>query len=379
MNSSPHALIGLIYEAALDPGRWQDFLQCYLESVRATGAVLIYHDVSGHQGAIATSAHVPLEANRQYNEHFCALDPWIYAAESKGLLQDGAVIIGEEVVPRLELARTEYYNDFATHFGLSRMMGGVICRDGQAISTISTLRPDSLEPFGENERGILRLLIPHLYRARQLHRRIVTLERANTALLDALDRMPVGVIVVHEQGTVAFANSAANAVLEQCDGLGSSAEGLVAASPAESRALRLLVRAAAATAAGRGTNSGGVMSLSRPSMRRPFSILVTPLRPESVPGLGEQGGMAAVFVTDPERTVQTDADVIRRLWGLTPVEAAIAMRLASGDGISDISDQLKIADGTVRWHVKHVLAKTNTKRQSSLVRVLMMSPATVRR
>lgn len=74
MDSSLHSLIGQIYDAALEPRRWPDFLQSYIEAVKATGAVLIYHDVRGHQGPIATSANVPSEANQQYNDHFAALD-----------------------------------------------------------------------------------------------------------------------------------------------------------------------------------------------------------------------------------------------------------------------------------------------------------------
>jgi DNA-binding CsgD family transcriptional regulator/PAS domain-containing protein len=379
MDSSLHALIGLIYDAALDPRRWSEFLQAYLDAVRATGAVLIYHDVGGHQGAIATSANIPPEANQKYNEHFVAVDPWLYAAEAKGLLCSGAIVLGDEVVPRSHLARTEYYNDFASGYGISRMMGAVISRDGQAASTISTLRPDSLEPFGESERRVLQAVLPHLRRAREVHYRLAVAERSNAALLDALDHMPVGVIVVQRAGRVVFSNSAASLILEQRDGLTSGASGLEGSTTAVTRALREMVCSAAATSAGKGTHSGGVMALPRPSLRRSLSVMVAPLRAQSVPGLPEQSGLAVVFVTDPEFTLQADTEVLRQLWGLTPTEAAIAVKMASGASIPEIADQLAISGGTVRWHVKHVMAKTDTKRQSNLVRVLMASPAVLRR
>ncbi len=379
MDSALFSLIGLIYEAALDPRRWPAFLQSYADTVNAPSAVLLYHDVRAHRGGVSASVGINPRALQKYNEHFATIDPWINSAERRGLLRAGAVLIGEALVPRPQLVRSEYYNDFAKDYGLCRILGGVICRDGYVTSNISTQRPDSHEPFGEKERTVLRILIPHLYRAMQVHRRIGTLEFANIALLDALDRMPIGVIVTRARGTIAFANRSAQRILELRDGLTSSVDGLKAAAPAETRVLRSLVRTAATTAAGKGTDSGGAMALSRPSLRAPFSVLVTPLRAESLTGLGEQPGMAAVFVTDPELPVQADAQTVTQFWGLTPTEAAIAVMMASGQRISDISGQLAIADGTVRWHVKRVLAKTATKRQAELVRILTTSPAIVRR
>jgi DNA-binding CsgD family transcriptional regulator len=86
-----------------------------------------------------------------------------------------------------------------------------------------------------------------------------------------------------------------------------------------------------------------------------------------------------VFVTDPTRTVKADVDVIRQFCGLTPTEATIAVKLAAGSTLSDIAEELASSQGTVRWHLKPVLAKTGTKRQAELVRVLTTSPAVIRR
>ena len=120
---------------------------------------------------------------------------------------------------------------------------------------------------------------------------------------------------------------------------------------------------------------GGAISLSRPSLRRPLSVIVTPLAATGVDTLCVSGPCGAVFVADPERAVQADIDILHQLWGLTATEAKIASMLASGLTLADMSDRLAITGGTVKWHLKHVLGKTQTNRQAELVRLLVTSSA----
>jgi DNA-binding CsgD family transcriptional regulator len=88
--------------------------------------------------------------------------------------------------------------------------------------------------------------------------------------------------------------------------------------------------------------------------------------------------LAAVFITDPERETQTDPELFRHLYGLTPAEARFAVRLLSGEGVEEAADRLQITINTARTHVRHVLEKTGTHRISDLVRVLLGSFADVR-
>jgi len=215
-----------------------------------------------------------------------------------------------------------------------------------------------------------------------VHRRIVGLDLVNHAAADAFDRLPIGVILARANGSVVFANRIALDILQGCDGLASGVDGLVASTAAESQALQALIFGAASTSAGKGINPGGIIALSRPSLRRPLAALVTPLRHGTRPfffGAPEETAQAAVFVSDPERVTEIDADILRALWGLTPAEATVGSLLASGNSVSDISKKLAIKGETVRWHVKRVLAKTETTRQAELVRLLASGPAVVTR
>ena len=62
---------------------------------------------------------------------------------------------------------------------------------------------------------------------------------------------------------------------------------------------------------------------------------------------------------------------LRTLYGLSPREAEMALLLANGHDIRKSAAQLKIGEGTARYYVKVIMAKTDTHRQSELVRLLL--------
>jgi DNA-binding CsgD family transcriptional regulator len=66
-----------------------------------------------------------------------------------------------------------------------------------------------------------------------------------------------------------------------------------------------------------------------------------------------------------------DLESLRRRYGLTKAEADVALRVLDGTGLAPIAEELSISLSTVRTHLRHVFAKTDTHRQAELVRLLL--------
>lgn len=64
-------------------------------------------------------------------------------------------------------------------------------------------------------------------------------------------------------------------------------------------------------------------------------------------------------------------DVMRRIFGMTNAEAAVAARILDGVGLKYISEELSLSLATVKTHLQHVFDKTETHRQAELVRLLL--------
>src|SRR5262249_14670180 len=117
-------------------------------------------------------------------------------------------------------------------------------------------------------------------------------------------------------------------------------------------------------------SAGGMLAVHRRSGRRPLSVLVAPLRGEH-PFALEPLPTAILFVTDPESFVAAPRSHLRELYGLTEAEARTAEALLEADRLADVAENLGVSLATVRTLLQRAFEKTDTHRQSELVRLLL--------
>lgn len=362
-------LVDRIYIAAQDPSHWPAVVTAIADAARCPSASILYRNLRAQQGGVDVAVGVSPAATAAYQNYYHRLDPWGNSPKTPILVRPGAILDGDELVERAILQKTEYYSDFGQRHGLTRVLVGTIMLDGPFASVISLIRDDRAAPHGAEERRLLGALMPHLTRAMQMHRRLAPVSLLHGAAVDALDRLGTAVILLDECGRTMFVNRAAERILRARDGLQVEEGCLVAAGCQERDDLRCLILRAARTTAGQALHSGGAMSVARPSLRRPYHVLVTPLgRRHAAPD--GQGAAVAVFVADPDDRAQSENDVLMRLFRLTPAEARLAAMLGTGVVLADAADALGIGRETARTQLRSVFAKTGTTRQAELVRVI---------
>jgi DNA-binding CsgD family transcriptional regulator len=106
--------------------------------------------------------------------------------------------------------------------------------------------------------------------------------------------------------------------------------------------------------------------------KKALQVLVSPLRSErgSLPG----GAVVVVFLNDPERQPALPAEVLWTLFGLTGAEARLTGKLMEGYSLSEISELSGLSRETVKSQMSAVFAKTGTRRQGELIRLLSRLP-----
>jgi DNA-binding CsgD family transcriptional regulator len=65
---------------------------------------------------------------------------------------------------------------------------------------------------------------------------------------------------------------------------------------------------------------------------------------------------------------------MRQLYGLTPAEARVANLLLEGAEVREAAGRIGITLETCRFHIKRVLAKTETHRQAELLWLMLSLP-----
>lgn len=365
-------LVGAIYAAASDPRLWSGLLERMADTFHGTVGSVIFEDFSRQRASVAVAVRVdPVEA-RRYEEYYAARNAWMIAWGPRYVT--GNIVTSQMVLPDAEFRKTEYYADFLRPIGLRHHLGVCLLREAQALSHLSLLRGPGRGPFGEDDVALLRILTPHLQRALRLHQKLSDLRQESGAAMDALDRLPYGVVLLDAAGRPLRINRMARGIFAARDGLRLGREGLEAAAASETSALRRLLAGAIRTGAGDGLVSGGTVAVSRPSQRRPYVVTVSPFG--SVPfSFSELRPIAAVFIADPERAVEADEALLSRLHGLTPAEAEMASRLLQGQSVGQTAEELRITGNTARTHLKHIFEKTETRSQSQLVRLLLLDSA----
>lgn len=82
--------------------------------------------------------------------------------------------------------------------------------------------------------------------------------------------------------------------------------------------------------------------------------------------------VATVVISDPDREVVADPDLLRQALGLTRAEADLARLLARGLSLAEAAHTLGLRRHTVRSRLKDIFGKTGTHRPAELVRLLLM-------
>lgn len=368
-------LISCIYDAALQPELWSGTLERISDAFKGSTLVVHFGKLDSPEGFSATARADP----RLYELY---MSGYLTPDRNPGIAplfsaQPGAIIRREAVASDDEFRRSDFYNDIFRPHVLWHWMFGPVLKEAPYIGVFGISRRPTAGPFDRREFDLLRCLMPHLQRALQISVRLHTLEAARQGLEKILVYLPIGVILLDAEGRVLLINPVAESIAAAADGLKVKDRRLIAATASETANLRRLIADAAATGASVGTGAGGAITLSRPSLKRPLTVLIAPLQLSDNRGVPHQPA-AAVFVSDPERSPETPAAILHRLYGFTQKEAALAAMVVQGHGLKRAADCLGMTFETARGHMKVILEKTGTHRQAELVQLLLRSPAALR-
>jgi DNA-binding CsgD family transcriptional regulator len=386
------ALIGAVYEAGLDPAGagWPAVLERLSPVIAGDGTVVLGLERRRFEYARTHYARTDAAAVARYQAHYGRIDP-VFEPVLRGA-RAGVLLLSDALMPARELRRTEYYADWIRPNGFGAAAATALARHGSAMASLFVVRPRRRGPFTAGDVEVLGLLLPHVATAVRVSLRLSALGAERDAVACALDHWADAVLLVDSTASVHAANRAAEALLDAGDGLACEpARGLLrgrlrAATPALTAALRRLVSAAAAVAVRPAGNDAAValpprdLALTRPSGRPPLVMAVAPLSPRSARGAAWIDAVAPdvtdaavlLFVSDPAAVGDAARlrERLRAVYGLTPAEAAVAVAVASGEGLLAVAAAQGVALATVRTQAQQVYRKTSVRGQAALARLV---------
>jgi len=112
------------------------------------------------------------------------------------------------------------------------------------------------------------------------------------------------------------------------------------------------------------------LSIVRPSMKRPYTMFVSPLTEGQAQRDAE--GLAVLFISDPEAQSMPTADKLETLFSLSRSQAKIVYGLVLGLRLEEAAEEAGVTTSTARTYLKQAFAKTGTSRQSELIKLVLL-------
>jgi DNA-binding CsgD family transcriptional regulator/PAS domain-containing protein len=357
-------LLESLYAATLDEAQWQIFLQRLCTLTGSVVALVVDNNSTRGIQVLAANAKVPEDIDAGYQASYRYTDPIRQAYLRKPRL---GVIEGEELIAHEELVETEVFKTLAAPRGLIHVTLLAISLSTRSQELISLWRGPGSRWLTPEHKELLEMLIPHLQTVFRIRRTLgMAEERADNAEA-MLDASPAASILLDGAGRLVYMNQAAERLAMASDGFTIVHHRVTPSDPSQRSRFAALVAACNADA----NAAGGALALSRGPHRRPLQVFVAPLR---VAGSEQTAVRALMLATDPDQGAVFPDSVLRQLYGLTPAETEVVNGILTGFSLEEIAQIRRVSIATVRTQMRNILAKTNTHRQSELVRLIASLP-----
>ncbi len=353
------ALADSFYEAATEGSGWSSALQQLADATGSRTGELIGVGADG-----AVLFNLMTNVDPAFHEEFVAQDggnpahnPRVRAGMSHGVMQ--ALTEADFITPE-EYRRDPHYQGLSRTYDLAWSCLMTLERNAERLTGLAVLRSAKQGHISEREKQVFTSLGPHIRVAVRLQQ---TLQQQGAQLLaGALEALALPAFICDRAGRVKGMTAAAETLLCEDTGLSLRDQRLLAANPAESRQLEVLIaHAAADPLPGRPPLAGTVLLTGNRN-----TVL-------DVFGMRTQGELDLNFMPRVLVVARNGArdDAHRRMilqaaYGLSAAETEVALGIASGMSAERIALARGVSPSTVRVQIKSVFNKLGVNRQVEL-------------
>lgn len=364
-------LLGTLYSAPLQPEKWQVFFDHLSRLTDISCGYLITGSESEGQRILAGGGFsFNPEVLQLYKTHYGPMDPfWPPYLRNPRI----TVIHGEELVSHDQLQETEFYNELLASNEMEYMTMLSCSSSVEQTDVMPVWRRSKEGRMDDTSIRLLQMLLPHAHTALRMRTALQAVDVHGRFAELALDAVSTAAFLVTAAGYILHMNKPAAALLQKRDGLRLEGTRLAASDSSESAQLAAFISGAALTYRKESdATPGGALKVSRQGAQKPLQVTILPV-PEDRRTMMKHP-CALVFACDPGAPPKSRGRFMKMLYRLTPTESRLADLLLEGFEMRGVAQRLGITIETARFHLKRVLLKTGTRRQTELMRLMLSLP-----
>jgi len=370
-------VIGHLYDAATDIQKWPVFLESLADLFEADYTNILHFDPSEEKFNfwLTHGAELPLDMLENFQTRFADDPRAVACGKLPGKPLSCRLSIGEEAWHQSYIYQNMLENEHRfpiIEYSISLVMPG---EDG-TMTGLAVMRWKDGAAFTQEDCDLVGEIIPHLRRAIDLQKRFVKSDFVKRTAHAVLDHLPTGIILSDEHGNVLHQNSSAEEIASRVDGISIVGGHIRLEKSSQNSDMHLAIKTAITSARTGDILPGYTLSVPRKTSNENYAMLISTLWGNHLKlGMGVlDEPLAVIFITDPETPQEAPADLLQRLYGFTPSEARLVEGLITFDSLEEAANAISISVQTARQYLKSVFQKTDTQRQSMLIKKILSSP-----
>jgi DNA-binding CsgD family transcriptional regulator len=361
------SLIGDVYDAALDSSLWQAVLGEVRAFVGGQAVVLCWKDAvnkcgcADHQDGGLDPHYVQL-----YFEKYIKMDPY---STGQFFAEIGQPVAIGDLIPPEDILGTRFYSEWVRPQGLVDCVVSPLHKSSTSAALVGVFRHERDGAVDDQSRRRLRLIVPHLRRAVLISKTVDLKTSEGAALADTLDGISAAMLLVDARGRIIHTNVSGHALLAEGCLLRAPGGKLAAIDASADQALQEAFLAAGGGDAAVRTRGIAVSLMTRRGER--YVAHVLPLTSGARRKAGRSyAAVAALFVHKGALETPSPPEIIAKTFKLTPSELRVLLGIVEFGGVPETAAALGIGEATVRTHLLRLYAKTKTRRQAELVKLV---------
>jgi DNA-binding CsgD family transcriptional regulator/PAS domain-containing protein len=354
--------ISAIYDCALNPQLWAATCRKIADLCESTAGGICVHDMKHVQNDQLFVFGYEQTFLEKLGENY-AKTPMAAA----DIVADIGHVSALSMNDLDELLESRFYRDILQPHGLQDIIWFPALRTGGRMASMHASRTAKAHRYRQLDINLFKMLSPHVCRALTISDALDLRTLRSEMLERTFDMLAVGVFLTARDGRVVYMNETAERQIKTGNAVRVLGNRIF---PTDAAARNALSKAIDEASRDDADLSGHSLAIPDIDGAGYIATLLPVDRGHRSGILAPFAASVAVFMKDPAEVPMMPGEAFARLYKLTGGELRVLMTLAQGLGAKEAADMLGIGEPTVRSHLQRIFAKTNTTRQTDLLRLL---------
>jgi DNA-binding CsgD family transcriptional regulator len=361
-----HPLCEAIYEGVLETPPWHSLLRLLEDYISTKSASIVIRRPS-EDGPGST---ITLYENRDALVNFQTSS---YKDSPFAELPEGKVFCLSDRVTQRELNKLDHYKNFMKVYGVTDIMGFDVCddeSDSHIRLRLRVVRLGEEAKFTGVEKQRLASIIPLMKKSLTIYSRMEIRGVSQEIYQELLASMDIASFILGSNFEVMAKNYLAEQVIKNKDGLFLENKKLRCLNSTEQKKF---TEACKGVLDARSMDDSAFVlenfTFSRSEPGANWSALVRLVDSHNFMGADTSPELLLLLRDSSRRQVPTPA-LLRDVFGLTPAEAKLTLKLLDGLSLTAAAEEIGVSRNTARTQLSSVFSKTNLNSQAQLVKLV---------